>query len=341
MPGEHNTVSKFAVVASDGRRSSEWRVWTGRENGSPKDDAYLAPAKSVKEFKISLHPDNMAQYGLSDSMRARIRTGDRHAPLRWEMDQTEITAGWTPGYVLRFPEQELESVGPCTSETIQIPSAPAGGQISVLVAIGKPDAAPLESSSAGEVIALLDRQNGGKVALVVVQGPFDASTFAELDIAGRQFGWALPTLVTNNDPFGWIVHRFGDTQSSTEFSSIRHKAERSVVSLQGFVGEVYTIHECPPEILHQDAACAVLICGPKGNELFVDERARCSHHHLAADAADLVDTYERSDTDHCWGPMTDGRLHTMISTKRVVEERGIGPWAYGPTKKSASGENEG
>lgn len=325
MPETPRTVVRFAVVAPDGRRSSEWRVWTGGEGRPPKNDVYLAPAKSIKEFKISLHRDNMAQYGLSDSMRARIRPGDRHAPLRWEMDTTEITPGWRCGYLLRFPEQEHEQLAPCSDDAIKVPAAPLGGEVSIAILIGTPNAT-LKSDSLGEIIALLDREDGGKVAVVAFRGTFDPALVAELELQESQFGWALPSLVTDREPFGWVVHNHGGTRSSTEFSSLKHAVQQKVVSLAGFNGDVGSIEECPSAIDHRDAACAVLVCGSGGHRLYVDPRGRCSHEHLANDASTLADSYDRGELDEHWGTMPDGSLHTMISTQRVVEEMGISRW---------------
>ena len=47
MPRDHKL--RFQIVASDGRCSDVWRVW------SVRNDVYVAPRSKVGEFKISLH----------------------------------------------------------------------------------------------------------------------------------------------------------------------------------------------------------------------------------------------------------------------------------------------
>jgi hypothetical protein len=329
MTGNFRTVCKLVVVAADGRRSSLWRAWTGGQGRPPKDDIYLAPAKKIKEFKISLHRDNMAQYGLSESMRARIRPGDRHAPLRWEMGMSEIIPGWRPAYMLRFPEQELETLPPVSDEVIQIKSASPGGEVVVLVLIGKPGAV-LASDTVGEIISLLDREDGGHVALVAFRGPFNADLLSGLTARASQSSWQLPTLVSDPEPFGWVVHNHNGTRVSTEFSSTKHPVGASAVTLRGFTGEVLSIEDCPAEVQHMDSGCAVLICGSDGHELYVDTRARCSHEHLLSDAMDLVGTYEKGEIDSHWASLRDGRKQTTIATQRVLEDKGISSWGRGP-----------
>ena len=68
MDYPQETVCRFVVAAGDGRRSSEWRVWTAKEGGKATDEVYLAPQTQMVDFKISLHSNGFAQYGVSEAV---------------------------------------------------------------------------------------------------------------------------------------------------------------------------------------------------------------------------------------------------------------------------------
>src|SRR3954462_2983609 len=102
---QSRVVYRFVVSSEDGRRSCDWRIWTGSRK--PSDDVYLAPGKLGGELKVSLHRDGWCQHGLDASIRSRLRSGDKHALHRWQIAD-ELAPGWRPGYRIRFPESELE-----------------------------------------------------------------------------------------------------------------------------------------------------------------------------------------------------------------------------------------
>src|SRR4051812_1092543 len=65
------TVLRFAVVSPDGRRSCEWRVWTGSRK--PTNEVYMAPRSMGGELKLSIHSDGWCQHGLTGGVRASLR----------------------------------------------------------------------------------------------------------------------------------------------------------------------------------------------------------------------------------------------------------------------------
>jgi hypothetical protein len=332
----HRTVCRFVVKSSDGRRSSEWRVWTGKEAGKPKDDVYLAPSTQVVDFKISLHPaSGHGQYGLSDAVRAQARPGDRHALARWELATDEMFPGWTPWYVLQFPEQELVDL-PLTSASSQVvvDAPPPGSSLHVLVLISGPGVrlAPDVPS-----IAELDRANGGCVALVPIVTPFDPGSLADAEQPHVGLTpWAIPGLRGEPEPFGWVVDAGLDgTRRSTEYNrSERDEREPEPLSLPEFPGVLMPWEEKPREIDDRGLLCALLIVPEVGEaELFIDFRARCNHQHLGGDARRLVEAARKGELDHGWSRLLNGDLCTGISMPRVFSELGgmsEDQWATGP-----------
>jgi hypothetical protein len=332
------TVCRFVVRSTDGRRSSEWRVWTGKEGGEPKDDIYLAPSTQAVDFKINLHPaSGHGQYGLSDALRAQVRPGDRHALSRWELTTEEMIPGWTPWYALQFPEQELVAL-PLTSSARQVVvDAPlAGTSLHVLVLVSGPGVA-LPPDVQEVAIALLARGNGGSVALVPLATPFDPASLADVDQPCSGLGgWAIPGLRGEPQPFGWIVDAgLEGTRRSTEYDSSRRSAQAATeFTLPDFPGVLVPWEEKPLEIDDRGLLCALLIVPAGGDaRLYVDFRARCSHEHLASDARRLVEAARRGDLDRGWSELPGGDLWTGISNSRVLSELGgmtEDQWAVGP-----------
>jgi len=125
---------RFVVWAGDGRRSAQWRVWTGSRNNAPSDEVYIAPRSLGSEVKVSLHSDGTCLYRLTKEANPRARLGDRHALHRWTIEDGFIPGtSVRRGLRLRFPEDELV----------------AGGQGDARVAVvGAPPAARTASASA-------------------------------------------------------------------------------------------------------------------------------------------------------------------------------------------------
>ncbi len=329
------TVCRFVVVSTDGRRSSEWRVWTGQEGKKPTDDVYLAPRTQIVDFKISLHKDGWGQYGLSQAVRDALRPGDRHAPLRWELSRTEMFPGWLPMYTIVFPESELDTVAPSDEAPIVIPAPSSGNAIGVMILASAGADVELPSGLDEGVVALLDRKNGGKVAVVAVPMPFDDGVLASLEVPPSGMSpWAISGSQAESEPFGWMVNAASDgTRMSTEFNGLRRRTDREFV-IPGFTGVIRPWDERPR--VDRDISCAVLVCPGGGPaQLYLDLRARCNHAHLASDVNDLVLAHGRGELDHGWGRLPNGDAYTCLAMPRVLEELGgIDPsqWAPGPGK---------
>ncbi|MGV0157135.1 hypothetical protein ACSW29_27730 [Rhodococcus sp. GB-02] len=327
------TVFRFFVATEDGRRSAEWRIWTAAEGRRPKDDVYLSPQLMINDSKISLHRDGMAQIGLSKAVRDQLRPGDKKALLRWEMADVEIVPGWKALYVLQFPESELEYLDSVPPKAIRIPAPGDGRSLHMIVMTSGPDATLPPGTN---VAAMLNRGNGGHVALVVLETGFDPRTFDALKESQEtsSLGWSAPSVITEREPFGWIVHRRpDDVRVSTEYSGLKRRPERNL-ALADFEGAVLPWAKKPPEVDHRDAACAILVCSRRRRpKLYVDRRSRCNHEHLASDAMDLVAAYDRGEIDSGWSTLRNGDHFTMISMREVLESKGLNHWVKGPGRQ--------
>ncbi|WP_009473893.1 hypothetical protein [Rhodococcus sp. JVH1] len=288
----------------------------------------------INDSKISLHRDGMAQIGLSKAVRDQLRPGDKKALLRWEMADVEVIPGWKARYVLQFPESELEQLDSVPLKAVRIPSAGAGRSLHVIVMTSGPDCTLPPGTN---VAALLGRGNGGHVAVVVLETDFDPRTFDALK-AGPETsltGWSVPSVVTEREPFGWIVHRrYDEVRVSTEYSFLKRRPERKL-ALADFEGAVLPWAKKPPEADHRDAACAILVCSQRRRpKLYVDRRSRCNHEHLAGDAMDLVAAFDRNEIDRGWSTLRNGEYFTMIGMPEVLKAKGLNHWVRGPGRAS-------
>ncbi|MBB5801252.1 hypothetical protein F4560_001020 [Saccharothrix ecbatanensis] len=303
----------------------------------------------MADFKISLHPaTGHGQYGLSDTVRAQVRPGDRQALSRWQLSTDERLPGWTPWYILQFPESELVDV-PVTSSASQVivDAPPPGMSIHVLVLVSGPGVSlPVEVQD--YVIATLSRANGGSVALVTVPSPFDPASLT--DVAQPPVGltpWAIPGLQGEPEPFGWIVDAGLDgTRRSTEYnSSARAQRTAEDFSFPDFPGRLVPWDEKPDWFDDRGLLCALLLVPVAGEaQLFIDFRARCNHQHLAGDALQLVEAARSGQLDHGWSRLANGDLWTGISTARVLAELGgmtEDQWAVGPGQAQPDDEDPG
>jgi len=335
MDYPQETVCLFVVAAGDGRRSSEWRVWTAKEGGKATDEVYLAPQTQMVDFKISLHSNGCAQYGVSEAVRAAARPGDRRALLRWELGHTELYPGWTPVYCLQFPDSELAELPVTVASQVVVPASAVGMALVVIIMIS--DAAvALPGNLPEHVIGMLDRKNGGRVAIFATEVPFDPDILAEVDSPLDELTpWAILGTEAAPEPYGWIVHRGLDgTRRSTEFNSDLRAPGQQPLSLPQFPGVVQPWGERPADVNDRGLACAVLVCPASDQpQLFVDTRARCTHGHLERDATDLVVAHKQGQRDHGWGQLPNGDYYTCISIPRVLAESGgmaPGQWSPGP-----------
>lgn len=322
------TVARFVVRAADGRRSSEWRVWTGQQDGKPTDDVYMAPRHKIADYKISLHKDGWAQVGLSQAVRQAARVGDRQALSRWPMATGELVDGWRPAFRLNFPECQL-ILGPAIdSQCLRLGAPRPDMAVSVLVLLGD-SGVELPQWLDPFCVAVLDRRSGGHVALLAVELPFGEELSA---VSPPHLAWDMPGTQAPPSPYGWAQSTMSDgTRVWTEFSQM--VGPIGPIDLPGFEGEVLDWEQLPNSLKAGDLACALLLC--RSNDLprlYIDTRSRCNHSHLTYDVGVLVEAYRTGAFDGGWNLFPDGSACTMLMPRRRAEEAELkaGSWAPSP-----------
>ncbi|BDT86444.1 hypothetical protein [Nocardia cyriacigeorgica] len=321
---------RFVIVAPDGRRSAEWRAWTGSGN-RVTNELYLAPRRRAGEFKFSLHSNNYAQFGYVDRARDALRPGDRHAIDRWELQPSPILEGWRAALCLWFPESELREVSgtSLSASAIKVPSAPPGQATAVMAMIGT-DAA---STDGLELVGVLDQESGGKVALVHL--PIHVDPLLVPALHAREAG-RIPLQIpgfARTEPFTWeLVPGADGSRLVVEFAP--PERTETLPPLPPFRGTVLPWTEVPAafwEVIPAqfrdfNLACGILIYGPNnGSRLYVDQHARCDHSTLGIECQRLCDDVDIGQIDQIWKPLPTGELHRIISSRRYLEEAGIDP----------------
>lgn len=321
QPPSHTVTARFVVVAPDGRRSAEWRVWTGR-GIKATDELYLAPRARAGELKYSLHSDNYSQLGYLDRARDRLRPGDRHAIDRWETPTSEIAPYWIAALCIWFPESELRQLdsSSLSADVVEVPSADPGLARAVMVLVGT-----VEASLEGlDLIAVLDRGSGGKVALVHLPIAIDSKLVPALHARdASRIPLQIPGM-ESREPFTWEhVPGVDGSRLVIEFAPAKRD---DLPELPPFRGTVLPWAEVPQQFRDLTIVCGLLVYG-RGNSsrLYVDQRSRCDHHHLGRDAQDKCDELDRGYVDRIWGRLPTGESYRIISTGRVLEDAGIDP----------------
>ncbi|SFN47645.1 hypothetical protein FEK33_17240 [Nocardia asteroides NBRC 15531] len=324
-----NTV-RFVVVAPDGRRSAEWRVWTG-SGKKVTDELYMTPRARAGEFKFSLHSSNYAQLGHIEKARAAMRPGDQYATDRWEIPQVPIVGNWRAALCLWFPESELRQTpdGSLSSSVVKIPAAPPGQATAVIAAFGT----ATDSLDGLTVAGVLDQASGGKIALIHL--PINIPPLLVPALHAREAS-RIPLQIPGfapTEPFAWeLVPGKDGGRLVVEFAPPERGA--ALPPLPPLIGTVLPWTEVPvsfldllPEPYREfSLACAILVYGPNGtSRLYVDQHARCDHTSLGAECQQLCDDVDRGHVDQIWQPLPTGELHRIISTRRVLEEAGIDP----------------
>lgn len=308
------TVVRFAVVASDGRRSSEWRVWTGDKK--PSDEVYIAPRSGGDRAKISLHKDGYSQHGPTKPTREGLRPEDRRAFDRW-FKRVEVLPGWRFGYVLGFADSELRDDQPALpADVVVIPAPPAEQLVLVTVFIvdapapAYPDLTPLRQ------LVYLERRGGGAVAVCVLDVPHEQAWVddAYAILRAPASVWSLPQPFSREQDYAWAHGQAPDgTRRVLELAPRGTLKVRQGTLEDRFPGEVRPWDELPvPERPDLDM-CAVLQVPPGATPiLYVDDRARCDHAHLADDAAALLSSLQRGQLDAGWDRLPDGSYITGV-----------------------------
>ncbi len=169
MSRDEQVAYRFLVRAADGRRSATWRVWTGSRNSRPTDDVYVAPRSLGGEVKVSLHRDGQCLYKLTQEANPRARLGDRQALQRWAIQEPVSGTAVRLGLRIRFPEDELVPQDGDDVGVAVVDAPPVGSVLMVLVLVSDK---PMDVTTSDlEVLAVLERANGGQVAVVCLSPP--------------------------------------------------------------------------------------------------------------------------------------------------------------------------
>jgi hypothetical protein len=320
-------ILRLAIVADDGRRSSEWRVWTG--NKKPSDDVYIAPRTSAGRVKISLHKDGYCQYGLTDAMRKHVREEDRAAFDRWD-EGPEIGPGWRYGYGVLFSESELRHAdSPLSSSATRIQAPPPSTTLAVGILIGDASTSPsLDLGEHGRAEGYLARRNGGVVAVCSFVIPEEPNWITE----GREIlhhpesAWYTGPPLSDEIQFAWGFGEFGDNVRCAYEIAVDEPVLWTVPgALKGFKGQVRPWAEVPMAIPPGIDPCALLLMpiGEAQAALYLHEHARCEHSELQRTANELVQAHDSRRLDAGWMRLADGSLFTVIMTQRAAERAGL------------------
>lgn len=315
-------ILRFAVVADDGRRSSEWRVWTGSKK--PSDDVYVSPRSSAGRFKISLHKDGYCQSGLTDAIRKHVREEDRAAFDRWDQGP-EVAPGWRYGYGVLFAESELRHIDrPLSPSTIKIQAPPPDASLCVGILVGDASTGPSLDLGEGRVEGYLARLSGGVVAIcsfVIPEVPNWKAEGREI-LQHPESAWYAGPPLSDEVQFAWGFTGEGEELRAAYEIAVDEPPSWTVPgALSGFNGQVRPWAEVPVAVPSGIDPCALLLMpiGETHPQLFLHEHARCVHSELQRTANELVQAHDSGQLDEGWVSLPDGRYSTLIMTRRAVE----------------------
>lgn len=315
------TVLRFAVVSPDGRRSCEWRVWTGGKK--PTNEVYMAQRSMGSELKVSIHSDGWCQHGLTGELRGSLRPDDSHVLDRWRLGSGQN--GWHAPYEVWFPESKLDEAEELDQQTTRIGSAAPGRAIIVGLFVSAADAAPEPWGAEFEaaVVGRLKRAGGGSVVVMAFEKDFDDLALSERLKVRLGASWELPRPLSERT-FGWLsFNTEGDTRGVVEFSANRSElpAEDQLPVID-FAGMQRPWDDLPDWLRDRTDLCAVLACAQDAVPvLFVDTRARCLHADLGPTADALYADFQAGRIDEGWDEVAPGILLTGIVTQATIERR--------------------
>ena len=196
-------VLRFAVVEPGSeRRSSVWRVWTGKST----DDVYFCESITGGDFKASHH--NRWKWRIAMTKERALADGsDRAVIVEWRDDSTD---GWSEGAGLLVPVPFLRaSVVPLKKSVRRIPTSGLRNCVRVRLLFQEAGAAPREFGP-GVPVGVLDRPGGGRVYVIADHIDVSPRTLAECAVASatarsqRSVDEEFPT-----DRFVWVVQLGG------------------------------------------------------------------------------------------------------------------------------------
>jgi hypothetical protein len=331
----NRTVLRFAVVDEDGRRSSTWRIWSGASK-RPSDDTYIAP-RHATQFKISLHKDGYCQHGPIDVLRRSVRPEDRQALDRWELAPDRTS---NPAYFLLFLSDHLRDYPTPLQDTTVVSAAP-----STLIGVFILDsAADLNLISGGTLVGILDRANGGVVAVLSMSvddlSPVADAALATLDQPASF--WEPPGYDSEEPQAAYAFLELDGVHGVIELTPDPALAARPV-QRPDFVGEMRQRADLAwwPDYLD---LCAILIVDPVGASpgrvsLYLDPAARCDHGLLVSEANRLAASLQPEGVTEGWDRLPDGGWATGILCRDAADRsgsQGVRIPAAGPTDTTES-----
>lgn len=305
------SVLRFAVVASDGRRSNDWRIWTTTA-GKPSDELYVAPRMASGTHKISLHADGYSQHGPERKLRDLLPPGERGAFERWTAN-SPLANGWTIRLVLQFFESQLLSI-PDTldSRVIQVP-APAAGRTMAVLVITTSEVPRDEQLGPLRVVGCLERRSTGSVLVATLDLPAQDELIetAHSHLMDPYSNQAFPLPLSKGGDFAWAVGEMGDGTPFVSEISVPNQVRKSI--FQGRVSPWSDLPKIirPPKDLD---LCAVLHVSAEGAAtLYANHEHRdCSPGALAQSANELVAAIRRGEADDGWSRLADGSYVTAL-----------------------------
>lgn len=309
----------FAAVSLDGRRSSTWRVWTGKSN-KPSDDLYAAPRSQAGRLKVSIHKDGRCQYGPMELVRRDLRPGDRHALDRWEL-APPAPDEWIPLLVVEFPHAELRpATVPLGRDVRQAPSGGDGTAQRVTISARGCDADRLTRP---DVITLgrLRQPRGTEIVVAADTVEFDRRTLYRPDGKIETPWWQLPP--SSGGDRGRLVLLGVDHHTRTRWftETSTDDVAPTTLSIDGYDGEVRLWSDRPNGGARQNdfRFCAMLRVSPDWKPtLYVDTRARCNFDSLGATAGRLIAEARTTGFDGGWDRLHDDSWVTGLATARVL-----------------------
>lgn len=317
-----STVCRFAVVGTDGRRSSEWRVWTGSRK--PTDDVYVAPRSAAGSQKVSIHKDGYAQHGPERTLREELPPDQREAFDRWGQPP-DVAPGWRIAYVIAFHDSHLLPARTPLGSNVTAVSVPEAGEgLAVLVAISD-DRDITDLRRAGvQVVAHLSRKSGGAVAVCAQPGAvgrpaFDTAQRALLQ-AGR--GRYFPRPLGGDERYAWA---YSDVRPNVPM--VIEFAVPDEVRANRFSGVLKEWRELPDHVTPPAAVevCAVLYV-PRATspELYVNqEREGCTHQTLERSANHTLNALINGFIDDGWDRTADGGFVTALVSRQAADRLGL------------------
>jgi hypothetical protein len=157
---------RFRAVATDGRRSTTWRVFDRRG----KSDLYIVSVPLGELAKVSLHESGCwrTAFVTPDAAGRYLPPNADRAFDKFFEPSEEIVPGWIEAYTVLLPDSELQPYGAESSKgpVVELASPGPGGAVMVTVLIGNEGAEPPAVTPRQQLVGTFGLANGRTVRLV-------------------------------------------------------------------------------------------------------------------------------------------------------------------------------